>query len=268
MLAGFAFYYFGRGLPDGRADFEKGHPHEEVNCELCHKFDGNMRGFGVRVARNAMCLTCHTTAKLHDVKLRSFHAATTPNCNECHSFHAPSRVIANGDTTTMAIVAGLDEICADCHNKPGRPVVSVGHEAAARLIHGSLDPAWVTEPSQYCMACHDADAAPRGDANTGQVTPRIHTVGGHAIGIPLIPGFQRAGADNKIRDQIPEFVRTINGNIECLTCHSLSSGSAFLLVTGHQNDLCNGCHNVDPNIPETRPPVFTQRSANGDRVRP
>jgi len=77
----------------------------------------------------------------------------------------------------------------------------------------------------------------------------------HPYDIKLTPGYQLSGSDIKPQDQIDPSIRTIDGNITCISCHSLTSDTKRLLVTSVESGLCTGCHDMQRALTS---PAFSQ----------
>jgi predicted CXXCH cytochrome family protein len=254
MLAGLLL---GAGLGNSIAINDLNHPHMSVACRNCHGFTNTAidDSSGVQQLREtAQCLECHSASMQTDSALSLFHELGD-DCTHCHSFHQPKRLTINGDTTTTALAHSESQLCTDCHTSIKMPEVSPGHREAARLLHGKLAESYAGNPSGFCLACHDASSATLALSSSGFAPPLLHMSASHPYDVRLTPGYQRAGSSLKLQNQIDSSIRTIDGNITCISCHSLTSDNKSLLVTSVEGGLCTNCHDMQRTASF---PIFSQ----------
>lgn len=233
----------GAGLGNSIAINNLSHPHQAVDCRSCHSFRSHIASdsSGAEKPRaTAQCLECHSTSMSSDKTLSLFHELGD-DCTNCHSFHQPKRLTINDDTTTIALARSESQLCADCHKSVDVPEVSPGHREAARLLHGELAEAYSENPSGFCLACHDASSAMPA-ISSGFAPPRLHMSASHPYDVKLAPGYRNSSI--KLQDEINSSIRSIDGNITCISCHSLTSANQRLLVTSIEDGLCSGCHDM------------------------
>jgi predicted CXXCH cytochrome family protein len=245
----------GAGLGNSIAINNLNHPHLSVSCRDCHGFKNTVADDSSSAQRpraTAQCLECHSASMQIDSTLALFHKLGD-DCADCHSFHQPERLTINGDTTTIALARSQSQLCADCHKSTDKPEVSPGHREAARLLHGELAESYSGNPSGFCLACHDVSSATL-RVSSGFTSPLLHRSASHPYDVRLTPGFQRAGSSLKLQDQIDPSIRSIDGNITCISCHSLTSYNKRLLVTSVESGLCTGCHDMQRTVAS---PVFS-----------
>ncbi|MCX6833479.1 MAG: hypothetical protein NT028_15375 [candidate division Zixibacteria bacterium] len=255
MLAGLLL--LGAGLGNSIALNNLNHPHLSVACRNCHGFKSTVAGDSSNAQRpraTAQCLECHSASMKTDSALSMFHELGD-DCTHCHSFHQPRRLTINGDTTTIALARSESQLCADCHKSVDMPEVSPGHREAARLLHGELAESYSGNPSGFCLACHDVSSATLA-VSSGFAPPLLHMSASHPYDVRLTPGYRRAGSSLNLQDQIDPSIRSIDGNITCISCHSLTSDNKRLLVTSIEDGLCIGCHNMRRAFPS---PAFSQQ---------
>jgi predicted CXXCH cytochrome family protein len=253
MLAGMMF--LGAGLGNSIAISNLNHPHQAVGCRSCHGFEsrvGSDSSEAEKPRATAECLECHAASMQIDSAMSLFHELGD-DCTHCHSFHQPRRLTINGDITTIALARSESQLCADCHKSTDIPEVSPGHREAARLLHGELTGSYSGNPSGFCLACHDASSAPA-VMSSGFAPPLLRMSASHPYDVRLTPGYRRAGSSLKLQDRIDPSIRSIDGNITCISCHSLTSDNKRLLVTSVEGGLCTGCHDMQRT---TSSPVFS-----------
>jgi len=233
----------GAGLGNSIAINNLNHPHLTVACRNCHGFKSTVASDSTSAEQpraTAQCLECHSASLQTDSALSLFHELGD-DCADCHSFHQPRRLTINGDTTTIALARGQSQLCADCHKSTDKPEVSPGHRDAARLLHGELAEAYSENPSGFCLACHDASSAMPA-ISSGFAPPRLHMSASHPYDVKLTPGYRNSSI--KLQDEINSSIRSIDGNITCISCHSLTSDNPRLLVTSIEDGLCTACHDM------------------------
>jgi predicted CXXCH cytochrome family protein len=243
MLAGLLL--LGAGLGNSIAINNLNHPHMSVACRNCHGFTSTIAGNSSNTGQpraTAQCLECHSASMQTDNTLSFFHELGD-DCTLCHSFHQPKRLAINGDTTTIALAQSESQLCVDCHKSVDIPEVSPGHREAALLLHGELAELYSGNPSGFCLACHDV-SSPALAASSGFVPPLLHMSASHPCDTKLLPGYQRAGSSLKLQDKIDPSIRSADGNITCISCHSLTSDNKSLLVTSVESGLCTNCHDM------------------------
>jgi predicted CXXCH cytochrome family protein len=111
------------------------------------------------------------------------------------------------------------------------------------VLHGELAESYSGNPSGFCLACHDV-SSPTLAVSSGFVPPLLHMSASHPYDVRLTPGYRRAGSSLKLQNQIDPSIRSIDGNITCISCHSLTSVNKHLLVTSVESGLCTGCHDM------------------------
>jgi len=235
----------GAGLGNSIAINNLNHPHTSVACRNCHSFTSAVASDSSNTKRpraTAQCLECHSASMQTDSASSPFHELGD-DCSHCHSFHQPERLTINGDTTTIALARSESKLCADCHRSVAMPEVSPGHREAARLLHGELAQSYSGNLSGFCLACHDASSAIPA-ISSGFAPPRLHMSASHPYDVRLTPGYRRAGSSLKMQGRIAPSIRSINGNITCISCHSLTSGNQRLLVASVEDGLCTDCHDM------------------------
>lgn len=253
MLAGLLL--LGAGLGNSIAINNLNHPHQAVDCRSCHSFRSDVAADSSGAKRphaTAQCLGCHAASMSSDKTLSLFHERGD-DCADCHSFHQPKRLAIDGDTTTITLARSGSQLCADCHKSTDKPEVSPGHREAARLLHGELAESYSGNTSGFCLACHDVTSSIPA-ISSGFATPRLHMSASHPYDIRLTPGYRRAGSSLKLQDRIAPSIRSIDGNITCISCHSLTSDNKGLLVTSVESGLCTSCHDMQRTITS---PVFS-----------
>ncbi len=242
--------YFGWGLPEGDAEENPVPAHNAVECRTCHRMQASKASMsGSADDLSAMpssrdCLSCHQTSNLTEGKSGPFHSGANANCLTCHSFHHPEKLVIGETTGALAVAIRGVDICLDCHRDSSSPEVSPGHRLAAEIIHSDTTGNFAANPSEFCLSCHNRDGRLPAHASQLEDFPRFHVSATHPFSIELIPGYRKPGSTLKLRDQIPSTVVTIDGKIECQTCHSLISGEKYLLSKGIQAGLCTDCHDM------------------------
>lgn len=243
------------GLGNSIAINNLNHPHLSVSCRSCHSLQSgtgdNFRDSSVAQA-TSHCLECHGVA-LSEEQPRSVFHQTGDHCSSCHSFHKPSQIAIRDDSTTLARVQTDSVICEDCHNSTASPEITPGHRDAARLIHSGGASSFAGNPSAFCLTCHDATSG-MVLASSEFVPRRLHMSASHTYDAHLTPGSQLPSSHFRIQEWIPETIRTVDGNMSCLSCHSLTSTNQRLLVTTIQDGLCTNCHDMQRS---TGPAVFS-----------
>jgi predicted CXXCH cytochrome family protein len=253
VLAGLLL--LGAGLGNSIAINNLNHPHMSVACRNCHGFTNTTTddsGGAQQLRETTQCLECHSASMQTDSVLSLFHELGE-DCTHCHSFHQPRKLTINGDTTTITLAHSESQLCADCHKSIDVPQVSPGHREAARLLHGKLAELYPRNPSGFCLACHDASSTTLA-ASSDFAPPRLHMSASHPYDVKLIPGYRITGSTLKLQNRIDPAIRTIDGNITCISCHSLTSDSKRLLVTTVEGGLCTYCHDMRRT---TSAPVFS-----------
>lgn len=235
----------GAGLGNSIAINNLSHPHMSVACRNCHGFKSIVASdssSSEQPRATAQCLECHSASMQTNSALSLFHELGD-DCIHCHTFHQPSRLTINGDTTTIASALSESQLCADCHKSAEMPQVSPGHREAARLLHGELAKLYSSKPSGFCLACHDVSSTTL-VLSSSFAPPRLHMSASHPYDVKLTPGYQLAGTSLKLQDQVDPSIRTVDGNMTCISCHSLTSKDKRLLVTSVESGLCTKCHDM------------------------
>lgn len=254
MFAGLLL--LGAGLGNSIAINNLSHPHQAMDCRNCHSLrsqNDSASGDASKPRATSRCLECHTTSMSSDKTMSLFHELGD-DCADCHSFHQPKRLNIHGDTTTIDLARSQSQLCADCHKSTDLPEVSPGHRQAARLLHGVHAELYSDNPSGFCLACHDASSA-QPTISSGFTPPLLHMSASHPYDIKLIQGYQFFGSHIKLQNDIDESIRISDGNITCVSCHSLTSGNRSLLVTAIEDGLCTECHDMQRT---STPQPFTQ----------
>jgi predicted CXXCH cytochrome family protein len=234
------------GLGAGVAISNLKHAHRSVSCQKCHKFNQLVTDVSANAESPApltLCFECHATDLMSEKPLSVFHQRGE-DCTRCHSFHQPSQLHLNGDSTGVATVKTESHLCDDCHQTAGLPEISPGHRQAARLIHGDQLGLYRASPNDFCLACHDAARAAI-LTNLLSPPPQFHPAASHPYDVKLISGYRRPGSMLRLNNQIGASIRTFDGSITCLSCHSLTSPNRQLLVTSIQEGLCTDCHDMN-----------------------
>jgi predicted CXXCH cytochrome family protein len=255
ILTGLLF--LGAGLGSSIAINNLNHPHMSVACRNCHSFTNaalSDSSDSQHLRETTQCLECHSATMQTDSVMSLFHKLGE-DCTHCHSFHQPRNLTINGDTTTIALVRSESQLCDDCHKSIDVPKVSPGHREAAKLIHGEYADLYSENPSGFCLACHDVSSTAL-VMSSNFAPPRLHMSASHPYDTKLTPGYRRAGSSLKLQNQIDPAIRSYDGNITCISCHSLTSDNKSLLVTTVENGLCANCHDMQRNVSS---PVFTQQ---------
>jgi predicted CXXCH cytochrome family protein len=254
MFAGMLL--LGAGLGNSIAINNLSHPHQALDCRNCHSFrsqNDSDSGDTGKPRATSRCLECHTISMSSDKTVSPFHELGD-DCADCHSFHQPKLLTINGDTTTIALARSQSQLCVDCHKSTDLPEVSAGHREAARLLHGVHAELFTDSPSGFCLACHDVSST-LAMKSAGLAPPRLHLSASHPYDIKLIPGYQFSGSGKKLQNEIDPSIRFSDGNITCISCHSLTSGNQRLLVISTEDGLCTGCHDMQRS---SAPQPFTQ----------
>ncbi len=228
--------------------------HEQAQCTLCHSFDTAFASAGAASASDdAACLTCHNTMPSGDLDRLGFHGQPGRRCTECHAFHESDRMItAVGSGHLPTDFTNSEGHCAACHSLDGDlDLVSAGHREAAALYHEGLLDLEMLSPSEACLACHSSGSSYLASHLIPVNTPRFNEHASHAYSVPMVPG----GGDPvlRIRNVLDPRIRLYDQQIECVTCHDLTSRDEDQLVEFEQRyGLCNGCHEhgMDTGSPE------------------
>ncbi len=244
-MAFVALLFLGAGLGNSIAFTNLNHPHRSVGCKNCHGFQTREAASdslqGQKPAATAQCLECHATDLQKPGFAQLFHQRGE-DCERCHSFHNPQVLVINGDSTDIEVATAELYQCSDCHQTTTLPEVSAGHQEAAKLLHGDTRGLFRTDPSAFCLACHDYGAVPQVTSNLRP--PQLHMEASHPYDIRIIPGYRRAGSSLKLQDQLDPMYRLVDEKMTCITCHSLASTNAQLVVATIDKGLCTGCHDM------------------------
>lgn len=242
--------YLGWGVQSGDAQRDLSHTHKLADCGVCHKMQARATSVPDSFSDLAAmpsgkdCLTCHQLSRLSKDQHGLFHYLASQSCLSCHSFHNPDLLRIGEKTSSVSVAKASIQVCQDCHIDKNIPEVSPGHRLAAQLIHGEREDKFAKEPSEFCLACHNRDGRLPPEARGLRNFPRFHVSASHAYGIELVPGYRRPASTLKIQDEIPVDMRTMNGKLECQSCHSLSSTNDYLLTKSIENGLCTDCHDL------------------------
>lgn len=192
----------------------------------------------------AHCLECHGASLAQESPQSIFHQ-TGEHCSRCHSFHQPTRLIAGQDTTDLKTAQSRSAICSDCHRTAALPEITPGHRAAAHLAHSGDSGSLAGTVNSFCLGCHDISSSTPGSlASSEFVPPRLHLSASHSYDGILLPGTQLPNSHFRLQSQISEIIRTVDGNMSCLSCHSFTSTNPSLLVATIEDGLCTNCHDM------------------------
>lgn len=208
--------------------------HGGLDCAACHQGSEVVRDTAARA-----CLECHDPQPA----AVSFHAAARGRCTDCHSFHAPERLVAGGDA--FAHDLGNRDVtrhCAACHDGAGgTDGLSEGHRAATALYHGEPELLAQLTPSEACLLCHSRDDADPLLLALVDSPPRFHAHASHPYGAPVAAAWNDGGF--RIRDEVDPRLPLYDGRMECATCHDLTDDLPDRLVRfDTPMQMCLGCH--------------------------
>ncbi len=214
--------------------------HEQVACDRCH--GGGEAAVGAQSVGDGVCRACHPAAARGDAALSAFHAEVGRDCLDCHVFHAPQEIRAgalvfrftHGD-------AAARSLCRSCHAPGGDlAALSDGHRAAAAVYHADSSRLAGLTPSQSCLLCHGDAGGDAAALRLVDAAPRFAEHASHPYGVAARSG---GSGGFPVKPRIDARLELFDGRIECQTCHSLSAGTADLLVAFDGTDgLCLGCH--------------------------
>jgi len=225
-----------QGISSGRFDSA----HEKADCNKCHTFVASTGSSARPVNRSEQCLTCHSSSPGSNEL--AFHGGNQ-DCLECHNYHRTGTILAVDREFHFDFSSDrLTQQCRSCHTGSSRPTnLSPGHQAAVSVYHSDSFQLSGLSPSQGCMLCHSTGSqltAP----STGKLTaPKFSQHASHPVGLTVVPGAGRG--KNKIRQEIDPRIELFDGRIECQTCHSMTSGSQYLMADFESaTAMCQGCH--------------------------
>ena len=216
---------------------------------------------------SAQCAKCHIPEKVlsHPVGVQPSMAvpAALPldqgavNCTTCHQDNFAAHALATADRPMLRVDATGMAFCNQCH--AGGDLSSHGqHPHAMAQAHLG----WISNPVaglalapprrssavvdgvNTCLSCHDGTIASDkfGGLSDGGVTAKQS--GSHSVGVDYQAAWVR-GENAKLQPlgAVDHRVLLANGQVTCLSCHSLYSRGAGLLVIPNDNSaLCSTCH--------------------------
>ncbi len=224
--------------------------HDDIACTDCHTLRADIGGGSLSgLTFRKECERCHA-AKLTNgsgIPL-NFHQGREKGCSECHSFHKTEKIAVAGNQFRVNFENSFQRAqCYSCHGPSEQLArLSPGHQAAAEIYHSDVKLLGRLSSSETCLICHSDSRSPDSESLKRLVrqAPRFDEHGNHPVGIQVIPGQGEPG--NKIRTELDPRIRLFNGRMECQTCHCLSTGKRYNLVTfSTQKDLCEACHQVN-----------------------
>lgn len=202
---------------------------------------------------SAQCVSCHAPEKVLSHPVGVVPSMTVPlpldggtvNCTTCHQDSFAAHLQA---TTGNPILRGAGtgmSFCNECHT--GGSLSSQGQHphAMAQAHFGWIKGGPAATTPRYdgvntCLSCHDGTIASDqfgGNDPTKQLT-------NHSVGVDYHAAFlQPAKAALAPAVTIDHRVMLTNGQVTCMSCHSLFSREAGLLVIRNDNSaLCGTCH--------------------------
>ncbi len=222
----------------------KSQGHEQAQCSQCHSFDRDPGGSGYAAMNvDAACISCHAMGSGSTVDRLGFHGQAGRRCTECHVFHEPTQMVTRvGKGLLPTTFSDSEGHCAACHSMDGDlSQISMGHREAAQLYHSGELNLELLSPSDACLACHSSSSNALPSDLIPMDTPRFTEHASHSYGVAMLPG----GEDPvlRIRNVLDPRIRLYDQQIECATCHRLTSQDEDLLVVFEQRyGLCQGCH--------------------------
>lgn len=216
-------------------------PHKEAECATCHKMVSSVNNTGYAIT-NQDCLKCHDPNKISsNLSSLNFHKDPTRNCLDCHSFHDKATIQAKGTNFKFNFDSpSMRMQCSSCHDESvNLGKISDAHRQAAAVYHNDSKYLMYLSPSESCMICHSKNSNYSNNSLDQMETPKFYEHATHPLG-------QRAVGYN-IKSNIDPKIQLFEGNIECQTCHNLSSDKyKHLAYFEEEYDICLGCHNLNP----------------------
>lgn len=214
--------------------------HRSLDCGRCHGREGASVSTAAREAPvTSICKECHRGKTRTDWSDVVFHRDPGRSCTDCHCFHDPARVIAQG----VAFSVDYDDRasaahCASCHNTSGDiSLISSGHRRAAAFYHVDDSRLEELSLSDGCLRCHGKNREAAGEDGA----PAFAAHASHPYGVKVLAGRGKPG--NHIRDEIDTRLPLFSDRMECQTCHQVAGEEKALLVGFPQPyGMCLGCH--------------------------
>lgn len=215
--------------------------HRSAKCRNCH-WQAATAGRGEYGSiHEDQCRTCHLDiTTVRGSLAEQFHNQADKACTQCHSFHETSKLIAGDRQFVSPADDGVRYECRTCHDSKNMlEHLSEGHrDTAIAFYHSDRRSGPGHSPSQSCMECHADGAHAAVQTNGGRPAISINSFASHPNETEVASGRNRS-FKNPIDPRIPLF----ENNIQCQSCHSLTSGVKNSLVAfASPYDLCLGCH--------------------------
>lgn len=149
------------------------------------------------------------------------------------------------------------EFCARCHQGPGSESTRSVHWTVMGSAHARADDrngaatgGRIDQASRQCLGCHDGISA-RESPGTPSVRTVAFSVGPQSGDHPIGQDYARAarrrkGSSLRPIQLLPKNIRLPGGQVSCVSCHDLYSGSPNLLAVPIEGSrLCFTCHAMD-----------------------
>lgn len=175
----------------------------------------------------------------------SFHTDNSRMCINCHSFHDTKYITVEGVRFQPDFGSEKTKTeCIACHRTGyNLDKLSKGHREARKLYHRDARSKADLSPSQSCLTCHSS-SLPFNELGIDidkSDMPVINTHASHPFEVNVIRG--EGSGTNRIRMEIDQRISLNNNQIECQTCHELTSNQPYLVITfENPQDICLGCH--------------------------
>jgi len=234
----------------GRTD-EAGSPtpaddaHANIDCTLCHSLVASLEETVTASSPKQRCLSCHAVPTGNQSGISAaFHEDDNRTCGECHQFHDPGMISAQGNVFAP-VQSGGPGSCIACHYGSEKTAfLSEGHRMAADLYHSNLPEMIGLTSSEGCLLCHAEEQSVPIAGLDPTIVPRFASHRMHPIGPIERTGDFRNGA--RIRQVLDPRLRLYDNRIECHTCHQLTNLDKNRLVDlGSPEALCLGCHEFE-----------------------
>jgi len=213
--------------------------HQQASCRGCHWQVS--AADATPVSGENQCRSCHTNSASEPGSLaEQFHSRNDMNCAKCHSFHETARLVAGDRMFASPANEGGRYQCRSCHNSSGSLTnLSEAHrDAAVGFYHAENPRPSDQSPSQSCLACHTDGSHSKAPYDDSRQAVAINLHSSHPIECEVA-----AGKNRSLKDPIDPRIRLFEDEIQCQSCHSLTSGADYSLVKFDAvYDLCLGCH--------------------------
>lgn len=211
----------------------------------------------------AQCLQCHVPEKVLSHPVNKAPTLAIPaafpldqgmiTCTTCHQDTMAAHSAATTDRPMLRVEASGMSFCNQCHEGSGNLTASGQHPRALAQAHIKWvvgGPVTTTPRStsaladgvNTCLACHDGTVA--SDKYGGMSDGVSRQTGNHSVRVDYQASFM-SGQNAKLvaTGAVDRRILLTNGQVTCMSCHSLYSPEAGLLVIRNDNSaLCTACH--------------------------